>query len=84
MAPETNHPTESPETTPQALAPADDRFGRTNWLLLIIGVAMLVVGFWLLSMADERAANLAGRLSPFVILGGYGAIFVGLVLRSGK
>jgi len=61
-----------------------DGFGRVNWLLLALGLVLLVVGYVVLSMADERAANLAGRLSPFLILGAYGLIFVSLILRSPK
>ena len=58
----------TPNDSPSERA-GSDRFGRTNWLLLATGVLLLVVGFATLSMADETASNLAGRLSPFVILG---------------
>jgi len=64
--------------------PAEEsRFGRTNWLLLAVGLALLVVGFVILALADERAANFAGRLSPFLIVGAYATMFVGLIYRSG-
>lgn len=69
-------------------APSDpvrsDRFGRTNWLLLAGGLLLLAVGFWVLTLADDRASNLAGRLSPFLILGGYGLVFISLILRAPK
>ena len=45
---------------------------------------MLVVGFVVLATADERAANLAGRLAPFLILGAYAIVFIGLIYRSSK
>jgi len=66
-----------------ALSP-HDHFGRANWLLIGAGIVLLVVGFVVLALADERAANLAGRLSPFLILGAYGLIFAGLILRAPK
>ena len=81
-----NDPTMDPLDKPDAPpdSPEADRFGRTNWLLLAGGLALLVIGFFVLSLVDERAANLAGRLSPFLILGGYGLIFVSLILRSSR
>ena len=73
------------KTSDQGQSPSPrDGFGRANWLLLAMGLVLLVVGYVVLSMADERAANLAGRLSPFLILGAYGLIFVSLILRSPK
>jgi hypothetical protein len=61
-----------------------DRFGRTNWLLLVAGLVLLVLGFAVLSQGTPRAENLAGRLAPFLILGAYALIFVSLLLRSGR
>jgi len=62
----------------------ENGLGRTNWLLLGIGLLFLIVGFVVLALADERAANLAGRLSPFLILGAYAIIFIGLIYRRTK
>lgn len=72
------------EPTGQEPPAEGDRFGRTNWLLLAAGLALVVIGFFVLSFADERASNLAGRISPFIILGGYGLLFVGLILRPSR
>jgi amino acid transporter len=62
----------------------NDRFGRANWLLIAAGVVLLIAGFGVLALADERAANLAGRLSPFLILAAYAMIFIALIYRPRK
>jgi len=59
----------------------EEKFGRANWILLAVGLVLLVVGFVVLSMADERASNLGGRISPFLILGAYALVFVSLIFR---
>ena len=40
------------------------------------GVAVIILGFFVLSRADAMGSNWAANLSPFLILGGY--ILVGL------
>lgn len=44
------------------------------------GIALVVIGFVVLSRADALARNWAGQLAPFLILGGYGLIGLGLFL----
>ncbi len=46
------------------------------------GIGLLVIGYSVLSFADAKAQNLPGLLSPFLILGGYAAIGVGLFLNK--
>lgn len=75
-------PEKTTDTPPES--PPDDHFGRTNWILLGVGLLLLVVGYVTLSMANEDASNLPGLLSPFIILGGYATIFVALILRTTK
>jgi hypothetical protein len=57
-----------------------------NWnlLFLVAGLVLLAVGYVVLAMANETAGNLAGRLSPFLILGAYATIFISLIRRSAK
>jgi hypothetical protein len=75
---------QQPPTSNSKIESQQDRFGPTNWLLLGGGLLLLVVGFVVLATADERAANLAGRLAPFLILGAYAIVFIGLIYRSSK
>ncbi len=44
------------------------------------GGALVVAGFVLLSFADATGKNLPSLVSPFLLLGGYAAIGVGLFL----
>lgn len=48
--------------------------------LALAGGALVVLGFIVLSRADALARNWAGHLAPFLILGGYALLGVGLYL----
>ncbi len=48
--------------------------------LVMAGGSLVVLGFAALSRADSLGRNWAASLSPFLILGGYAAIGVGLFL----
>ena len=49
-------------------------------LLAGAGGALVVAGFVLLSFADAPGRNLPALVSPFLLIGGYAAIGVGLFL----
>ena len=49
-------------------------------LLAGVGGALVIAGFVLLSFADAQGRNLAAMVSPFLLIGGYAAIGVGLFL----
>jgi hypothetical protein len=55
---------------------------RRGWKIVGLGIFTVVVGFIVLSFADSRAENWAGRLSPFVIIAGYALIGFGIVTRD--
>ena len=48
--------------------------------LVWVGGSLVALGFVVLSRADSMGRNWAASLSPFLILGGYAAIGVGLFL----
>ncbi|OGS41227.1 MAG: hypothetical protein A2506_00960 [Elusimicrobia bacterium RIFOXYD12_FULL_66_9] len=50
--------------------------------LLVAGGSSVLLGFLVLSRADPMGSNLASSVSPFLILGGYAAIAVGLFLPA--
>jgi len=50
--------------------------------LIAAGAALVVLGFVVLSFADPLGKNAASVLSPFLLLGGYAAIGLGLFLPS--
>jgi hypothetical protein len=58
-----------------------DTFGRLNWVLLIVGLVLLVVGFLTLTQVDPEANNLAGILAPILLVGSYVTIFISLIIK---
>lgn len=48
--------------------------------LIWAGGALVIAGFVLLSFADALGRNLPALVSPFLLIGGYAAIGVGLFL----
>lgn len=49
-------------------------------LIVGVGGALVIAGFVLLSFADALGRNLPAMISPFLLIGGYAAIGVGLFL----
>lgn len=49
-----------------------------------VGGALVIAGFVLLSFADPMGRNLPATLSPFLLIGGYAVIGVGLFLPPEK
>jgi len=55
---------------------------RRGWKLVGLGVGVLIFGFIVLSFTDPRGQNFASSLSPFLIIGGYVIIGVGIVAKN--
>jgi len=55
---------------------------RRGWRIIGTGVGVAILGYVLLSFTDPGGKNWASRLSPFVILGGYAVIALGIVARD--
>ncbi len=47
-----------------------------------MGIALLVIGFYVLTKTNPQGDNWASTLCPFLILGGYGVIAVGIILKD--
>ena len=56
-------------------------FDTLNWLLLVIGILLLMVGYLVLGAADERAENWAGTVAPLSLVAGYVLIFFSILIR---
>lgn len=50
----------------------------TGKKIILGGVALILMGFLVLSLADPLGRNWAARLSPFLILGGYACVGLGI------
>ncbi|MBI4052195.1 MAG: hypothetical protein HY400_06790 [Elusimicrobia bacterium] len=53
---------------------------RRGWKVIGFGIGTLLLGFFVLSKTDPMGQNWASRLAPFLILGGYGVIAIGIML----
>lgn len=56
-------------------------FDRQNYILLIIGVAAIVVGFALMRIENEVEGFLSLYVSPLLLLGGYLEIIYAILWR---
>lgn len=65
-----------PQSLPQPL------FTKGQIQTILAGALLTIAGFVVLSQADPAAKNWAGKLCPFLILGGYAVI--GVALWKGK
>jgi hypothetical protein len=52
--------------------------------VILAGFIVLAAGYFILSKTDPAGQNLASKLSPFMILGGYALIGIGLAIPGKK
>ena len=64
----------------QAPPPPSEKLSSRGKALIAAGGISVLLGFAVLSRADALGRNWAASLAPFLILGGYAAIGVGLYL----
>lgn len=63
---------------------AEEKISKTGWKIISIGILVLILGFFVLSKTDPEGKNLASILSPFLIIGGYIVIGIGIVFPGKK
>lgn len=51
-----------------------------GWKVIAAGVVLILLGFFVLSRADPMGRNWAAHLSPFLLLGGYAVVALGIFL----
>lgn len=52
--------------------------------IIIFGIFIVIAGFYILTKTDSYGQNWASKLSPFLILGGYTIIGVGIIYPDKK
>ncbi len=57
---------------------------RLGKRVILAGVAVLIAGYFVLAKTDPMGQNWASRLSPFLILGGYALIGLGIVVPDAR
>lgn len=73
-----------PESGLQETSTAHPTISRMGWKVIGIGAGVVILGFIVLSFTDPRAQNWAGHLSPFLIIGGYTTIGIGIMTNDPK
>lgn len=57
---------------------------KRGWKVIGLGIGIVIIGFYVLSLTDPAGQNWASKLSPFLILGGYACIGVGIILPNSQ
>ncbi|MFH1367883.1 MAG: hypothetical protein ABII64_02025 [Elusimicrobiota bacterium] len=52
--------------------------------IIIAGIIVLAAGYFILTKTDPAGQNLASKISPFLILGGYALIGIGIAVPEKK
>ena len=52
---------------------------KNGYKVILAGIFVVIVGFLVLTKTDPFGQNLASKVSPFLILGGYAIIGLGLI-----
>ncbi len=73
-------PKKTPKEKVQAPPPPSELLSPVGKVLVAAGGSSVLLGFLVLTRADALGRNWAASLAPFLILGGYAAIGVGLFL----
>ena len=63
---------------------AEGGISTTGKKVIAAGIVLLIAGFYILTKTDPMGQNWASTLSPFLILGGYAAIGIGIILPDRK
>jgi hypothetical protein len=63
-----------------AISPAKaPSISKRGWKIIFAGIGVLVVGFFILSLADSSGQNWASTVSPLTIITGYVLIGCGII-----
>ncbi len=55
---------------------------KRGWKVILGGIGTLGIGYFVLSLTDPMGQNWASNVSPFLILGGYAIIGIGIVTKD--
>ena len=61
-----------------------ESISKRGWKVIGLGIGIVAFGFYILSLTDSQGQNWASKLSPFLILGGYATIAIGIIFPEKK
>ena len=61
-----------------------DGISKRGKKVIGIGILLLILGFLVLTKTDPQGQNFASIISPFLIIGGYITIAIGIILPDKK
>lgn len=64
------------QLTAPAKVPGISKAGKK---IIAAGIGLLVIGYFILTKTDPAGQNWASTVSPFLILGGYAVIGIGII-----
>ncbi len=76
------NPAKHPAAEPARPALKLEGISRRGWKVIGAGIGIVIIGYYVLSLTDPAGQNWASTLSPFLLLGGYATIGVGIVTRD--
>jgi hypothetical protein len=62
--------------------PEPPPLSKKGWKIFLGGIIFVITGFFVLSLTDSRGQNWASTASPFILVGGYALIAVGLIVKE--
>lgn len=62
--------------------PETATISRKGKKIIVLGILTAAVGYFVLTKTDPMGQNWASTLSPFLILGGYGLMGAGILLKD--
>lgn len=81
---EATNPVSATLVSGQALKGAGLPFGKMNYILLGIGVALIAIGFFLMSLdgfVDATQFSISLHIAPLLVVGGFGEIIYAIMYQ---
>ncbi len=69
---------------PEKLSERQQEISTKGKKVILFGIFVLILGFFILTKTDPEGQNWASVLSPFLIVGAYILIAVGIIIQDKK
>ena len=72
----------SPKKTKSISSSSEPVISKKGLKIVGGGIATVIIGFIVLSFTDPHGANMASHVSPFLIIGGYAIVGIGIIAKD--